>query len=36
MSDVIEEMLDGLVLKGAPKADTLEASLEALYETKLD
>lgn len=35
MSDVIEEMLDGLVLKGAPKADTLEASLEAYTKPNL-
>lgn len=35
MSDVIEETLDGLVLKGGPKDDTLEASLDAYTKPNL-
>ena len=35
MSDVIVETLDGLVLKGLPKAETLEASLEAYTKPNL-
>lgn len=35
MLDVVENTLDGLVLKSAPKADTLEASLEAYTKPNL-
>ena len=35
MSDVVGETLDGLVLKGTPKDDTLEASLEAYTKPNL-
>lgn len=35
MLDVVEEKLDGLVLKGAPDADTLEASLDAYTKPNL-
>lgn len=35
MLDVVENNLDGLVLKSAPKADTLEASLDAYTKPNL-
>jgi len=35
MLDVVEETLDGLVLKGDPKEDTLEASLDAYTKPNL-
>lgn len=35
MLDVIEETLDGLVLKGAPKDDTLESNLDAYTKPNL-